>query len=113
MHPIGSHILTFLLGIAVGAGGAYFADKVTDRRRESEAQRAAKKRFRQLAALMPTFISELQNDMATPDAGAVREFFVLKTPGVMLGGSSKHRFRYNESQHKSLKEHLDLLVDAG
>lgn len=113
MHPIGSHLLALLLGVLIGAGGSYFAEKYTDRRRESEARGASKRKFKQLAALMQSFMSELRDDLNNPDAVAVREFFVLQTPGVMLGGSNKHRFRYNESQHQSLREHLDLLVDAG
>jgi hypothetical protein len=102
-----------MLGILIGAGGQYLADKYTDRRRESESRSASKKSFKRLAALMPSFLAELQDDLKNPDAAAVREFFVLPTPGVMLGGSNKHRFRYNESEHQSLKEHIDLLRDAG
>lgn len=113
MHPIGTHLLALVVGILIGAGGAYFADKYTDRRRESEARGASKRKFRQLSDLMPTFIRQLHEDMKRPEAAAVRELFVLPTPGVTLGGSNKHRFRYNESQHQSLREHLDLLVDAG
>jgi hypothetical protein len=62
---------------------------------------------------MATLLSEMRTDLKSPDAEFVREFFVLPNKRVWLGGSSKPRFTYYESDHQNLRGMLDVLEERG
>ena len=102
----------FLVGAATGGAGGYFASKYTDRRRESEADRQAKKEFLATKTKMPAFIKELKADLAEhPD---IREFFVLQK-GVCLGGSELPRFKYEYERDgkDNLLSKMQILENMG
>lgn len=106
-------LIAFLIGIATGAAGQYFADKYSDRRRKKEAEKRTRQTFRDIADKMPALLKEMKDDLATDSMNLVREFFVLPSKGVSVGGSSKRRFTYFETEHEALREKLDLLAHAG
>jgi hypothetical protein len=62
---------------------------------------------------MSTLTSEMRADLSHPEAQFVREFFVLPNHRVMLGGISKPRFIYYESDHQNLRGMLDVLEERG
>ena len=108
-----SHLVAFLVGALTGAAGQYLGDKYSDRRREKEAARRTLKSFRQIAAKMPALLREMRDDLLNDSTDTVREFFVLPNKRVSLGGSTKRRFTYFESEHEGLREKLDLLEQEG
>jgi len=73
------YILTFLLGIATGAAGGYFASKFTDQRRDQEKRKKARRRFLAVKETIPVLIAEMQRDVRLEGYNLVREFFVLQT----------------------------------
>jgi hypothetical protein len=62
---------------------------------------------------MPELIREMRLDLDGDGTDTIREFFVLPSPDVFLGGLTKRRFRYDESNHEGLREKLDLLEQEG
>ena len=107
-----STTIGFLIGATTGAASGYFASKYTDRRRESEVDRKAKKDFLATKTKMSDFIKELKCDLAEcPD---VREFFVLQK-GVLLGGSKVPRFRYEYERdgNDNLLNKMQILENMG
>ncbi|QDV79856.1 hypothetical protein [Botrimarina mediterranea] len=112
MEPWASHLLTFLGGAAIGATGTYFADRFTDQRRDQEDRRNRKRAFDKVAALMPELLREMKQDITAPDAGTVREFFVVPTAGAVIN-STHPRFRYHESEHSDLRGKAELLESNG
>jgi hypothetical protein len=109
---IATHLVTFLAGIAAGAGGKYFADKFTDERHEKEAGRAERKQFADLESLMPDLFKEMREDIGGDATKLVREFVVLPSEGVVFN-SSKKRFAYFERHHPELLHKLEKLHEAG
>src|SRR5688572_20863821 len=93
----GTHSLAFLLGAMTAATGQYFADKYTDRRRRKEAESDEDRTFRALGEQMSDLFGAIRADLEEDRNGLLREFFVLRTPGVTLGFAAPH-FRYNESE---------------
>jgi hypothetical protein len=67
----------------------------------------------ELIRSMPALMSEMRKGLQSPDRATVREFFVLPNQRVMLGGSSKQRFVYNEDVHPTIMSQLDLLEEHG
>ena len=108
-----SSIIGFLVGTATGAAGAYFGQKYTDIRRESEYKSQLKKEFSKLKKQMPELISEFKQDLSKKDNKLMREFFVLPNKRVCLGGSEKSRFVYYEEEHENLRSKIDLLECSG
>ena len=76
---------TFLGGVALGAAGTYFADKLTDKWRALEERRSEKRAFDELATKMRDLFREMKADLEDEKMLLVREFFVLSTPGIALG----------------------------
>ena len=103
----------FLVAIAIAAAGAYFATKYTDRRREKEATGQAREEFLRLKAQMPDLIAAIKTDLASKDGQFVREFFVLESCGVRLGGSEKPRFVYYGEEHGDLHGKITVLENQG
>jgi hypothetical protein len=112
MEAFGWHLITFLSGVAVGAGGTYFAEKYTDRRREGEARRRITSEFSRLRALMPKLFEEMRTDLKGDATGLVRELVLLPSKNVMFN-SNRPRFAYFESEHSALREQLSHLEQAG
>jgi len=110
---LASALIGFLVGTATGAAGTYFANKYTDRRREQETGRRAKQQFLAIKKQMPQLLVEMKADLAGDGNGHVREFFVLPSRRVSLGGSEKPRFVYYEDEHDNLRGKLDILENAG
>jgi len=108
-----STAIGFLVGTATGAAGGYFASKYTDRRREKEGVKKAKKEFLAIKKRMPKLIAEMSTDLAGEGNADIREFFVLPNRKVCLGGSKKPRFIYYEEDHSNFRGKLDILENAG
>jgi len=107
-----SEIMAFLIGVASGAGGKYFADKYTDQRKEKEAASREKRKFRDLRKVMPELFYEIKEDIVGDKNGLVKEFMVIPNERLTVT-SSKPRFIYYEEQHQDLRNKLSLLLDAG
>ena len=112
MEAFGWHLVTFLSGVAVGAGGTYFAEKYTDRRRDKEARNQVKADFARLRALMPKLFAEMRADLQGDATGLVRELVLLPSKGVVFN-SNRPRFAYYETEHSALREQLSLLEQVG
>lgn len=109
-----STLIGFLVGTATGAAGTYFANKYTDRRREQESATDVRKQFLDIKKQMPDLLAEMKSDLAKDHTTSyVREFFVLQSRGIRLGGSEKPRFIYYESEHDNLRGKLDILGNVG
>lgn len=106
-------MIGFLVGAATIAGGTYFANKYTDRRREKEAAKQVKKDFVKIKGKMPALIAEIKTDLSNEGGRLVREFFVLENRRCVLGGSDKHRFVYYVEEHDDLHGKLTILENRG
>ena len=107
-----SEMVAFLLGVASGAGGKYYADKSTDQRKEKEAVAREKRIFKDLQKVMPELFNEMKAAVVGDKSSLVREFFVAPNECVTVT-SSKPRFVFYEEQHQDLLNKLSLLSDAG
>jgi hypothetical protein len=79
---------------------------------EEEAARKGHRRFEELQTLMPDFFQAMVNALRGDTTGSIREFVLLSNPGISFNGS-KLRFRFHETEHPNLRNHADLLCDAG
>lgn len=108
-----SLLIGFLSGAATVAVGTYFAYKYTDRRREKEASKQAKRDFLKIKAQMPDLISEIKKDLSNEKNKFIREFFVLPNKKVCLGGSQKPRFIYYAEEYDDLHGKLTIMENMG
>jgi len=104
-----SNLVAFLLGTATGAAGTYFADKYTDRRKESEEKSKQRRRFRELRESMPELFEEMNADLSKDPL--VREFAVIPNRRVIFNHSIP-RFTYYEDEHPDLQSKILLIADA-
>ena len=112
MVDLVSLLSAFLLGVASGAAGKYFADKYTDQRKDKEARKKIRKKFDSLRKVMPNLLDEMKTDLLGDKTGLVREFVLLPSSGVAFNGS-KPRFHYYEDAHNDLRNKISLLLDDG
>jgi len=104
--------ISFLVGVAVGAAGQYFADKYTDRRRAQEQRSGERRRFAELQALMLGLLNEMTKDFAGPDVNFVREAVLLPNQRVIYN-SDHPVFTYFEDQHPNLAGQFAILENHG
>ena len=71
-----SHFISFLVGMALGASGQYFASKFTDQRRRQEAKRETQDRFKKAREAVPDLIAEMRDDLRKPEHATTRHFYV-------------------------------------
>jgi len=112
MESWGAFLVTFLIGVATGAAGNYFASKYTDRRRDSEKGKKAKHTFMNVKKQMPDLISEMKTDFTKNENSSIREFVVLPNNKVLFN-SQQPRFIYFESQHENLLGKITILENHG
>jgi hypothetical protein len=112
MESWGAYFITFLIGVATGAAGNYFASKYTDRRRDSEDTKKAKDTFKKVKNQMPELISEMKEDFSKNENSSIRELVVLPSNKVMFN-SQQPRFIYFEDQHQNLKGKIAILENHG
>lgn len=108
---IGSYCLVFLIGVATGAAGQYFADKYTDRRRESESTSESLKSFRRMKTNMPDLIAAMKKDFSTDGFSLVREFFVLEGGGIL--NTKGKTISYQGNEIPDLTEKIKMLEHEG
>src|SRR4051812_40151320 len=98
MNAIATHLIAFLTGGFTGATGHYLGEKYTDQRRRQEAQSADATEWKKLYAMMPELLQDLK--MSLEKYPLIREFFVLRVNGVMVGGSRNNpRLAIYENEH--------------
>lgn len=107
-----STIVGFLIGIATGAAGQYFADKYTDMRREKKQKRDEKRLWQDIEGRFPTVIAEMRADFSPEDNRHVRAFFV-KTSRSSLGFVSEPAFEYHTDKHPDLRAAIAYLEQHG
>jgi hypothetical protein len=107
-----THLVTFLVGTAVGAAGKYYADKFTDQRKKKEQRAAATESFRKVLAAMPELLNEMKDDLTREKDKYIRELVVLPNERVIFN-SDRDRFIYYENKHPGLHGKLVTLADAG
>lgn len=112
MESWGTYFITFLIGLATGAAGNYFASKYTDRRRDSEDTKKAKDTFKKVKNQMPELISEMKEDFSKNENSSIRELVVLPSNKVKFN-SQQPRFTYFEDQHQNLKGEITILENHG
>jgi len=104
--------LAFLIGVAVGAAGQYFADKYTDRRRFQEQSSADRKEFAQVEEQLTELFKEMRQDFLGPHGNLVRELVVLPLQGVIY--NSDHQvFCYYADAHPNLRGQFAILENHG
>lgn len=112
MQDLINYGLTFLLGVATGAAGQYFADKYTDKRRRKEEAKLSKKVFKKVNNIMPELIQEMRSDFKDPESNSVREIVILPNKRVSFN-SDRPRFRYYENEHENLMGKIATLENHG
>lgn len=107
-----SHLVTFVVGTALGAAGQYMADRFTDQRRKGEAKREENRKFQGALKAMPELLAEMKKDITEHENEVVREFVLLPNTRVMFH-SDRTRFAYFHSAHANLANQIALLIDHG
>jgi hypothetical protein len=106
-----TYLITFLIGVATGAAGKYFADKYTDQRRKNDARREESRRFKQTRSQMPQLVKEMKKDLTTPETHLLREFF-LSSHKWPLNLQNKNLIYYFED-HPDLQAKVQILENNG
>lgn len=88
MTEVFSYLTTFLVGAGSGVAGKFLADKLTDSRRQREAESRRLSKFAVTAQRMPDLLKEMQHDLRQPAQANWREFFVVPE-GVQFNGPQK------------------------
>lgn len=112
MESWATHFITFLIGVATGAAGDYFAAKYTDRRRDKEGATKIVKIFKNARDQMPDLIKEMKEDFSTHINASIREFVILPNKRVIFN-SDQPRFSYFEDEHENLKGKISVLENFG
>lgn len=112
MASWGAFLITFLIGVATGAAGNYFASKYTDRRRDSEKAKKAIDSFKRIKNQMPELIAEMKTDFTKSENSTIREFVILPYDRV-ISNDQQPRFYYCEHQHENLRGKISILENHG
>ncbi len=112
MDPLGTHFLTFLIGVATGAAGNYLAAKYTDKRRDKENAKKLVRSFNRAKDQMPDLIKEMKEDFSKHQNSSICEFVILPNKGVIFN-SRQPRFIYYEDEHQNLKGKISVLENSG
>lgn len=107
-----THLLTFVIGAAVGAAGTYMADKATDKRRDRQKIDDRIARFRAMRKEMPELFTEMTADLGQPDHKHIREFVLIRSETLSFN-AGEPVLCYYENKHRGLKAKVALLVDEG
>lgn len=106
--------LTYLgvlaFGYILGALKPFFADWLTDWRRQHQAEQERGGRFREIREEMPSVLGEMHEDLE--DDPHVREFIVLNRQAIQFG-HEKPRFEYYRDEHDDLDGKLTILENHG
>lgn len=108
MESWATHFITFLIGVATGAAGDYFAAKYTDRRRDKENKNKTIENFNKAKDRMPDLIKEMKQDFSSHKDDSIREFVILPSKKVIFN-SEQPRFCYFEDEHQNLKGEISIL----
>jgi hypothetical protein len=111
MESWGTLFVTFLLGVATGAGGNYLASKYTDKRREKEGAKRAKEVFGRVKSQMPELIAEMKADFSKEEDSAIREFVILPNERVLFN-SRQPRFSYYADRHSNFRGKIAILENT-
>lgn len=69
--------------------------------------------YTEALAAMPELLLDMSQALRNRDTSLLREFFVLESRRLHLGGSSKPRMTYYEEDYVDLRVKLDILLDYG
>ena len=104
-------LIAFAAGIATETLRPYFSDMLTDRRREREAKMKELEQFRSVVSQMSDLISEMKNDLSSPENSLIREFFLSKRSySLNTGGPA---FIYYVDDHQGLQSKVHILENHG
>lgn len=106
-----STLVGFLFGTATGAAGTYFADKYTDKRREQELSKDARRIWKDIEQRFPNVIAEMRFDFSQPENCHIRAFFI-KRSSTSIGIASEPSFEYHPEKHPDIRAavlHLEQL----
>ncbi len=112
MESWGTHFITFLIGVATGAAGNYFAAKYTDKRRDKEDSNKLVKSFNRAKDQMPDLIKEMKEDFSNQENSSIRELVIVPNKRVMFN-SQQPRFIYYEDEYQNLKGKISVLENLG
>lgn len=98
------------LGYVLGALRPFFADWLTDWRRQRQADQERGGEFREIREKMPALLEEMQEDLE--EDPHVREFIVLDKRTIQFG-HQKPRFEYYRDEHDGLDGKLTILENHG
>ena len=105
--------VAFLIGVAVGAAGQYFADKYTDQRRRQEQSHDEARRFREVARKVSKLIVEMAADATGPNAEHVRDLVLMPSKGAIYNSGGRNVFVYYEEDHPTLRGQFAILENSG
>ncbi len=105
--------IAFLLGVAVGAAGQYFADKYTDQRRKQDLDLESAQRFRDVVREIPKLIGEMAADAGGPNAQHIRDLVLLPSKNVHYSSGGQPAFAYYETEHRNLRGQFAILENNG
>lgn len=112
MESWGAYLVTYLIGVATGAGANYFANKYTDRRHDKEEIKKEAENFTKVKNQMPELIAEMKQDFTNEENSSIREFVLLPSNKVIFN-SDQPRFSYFETEHPNLQGKIAVLENYG
>ena len=109
--PDPTHLLAFVLGVAISALGGFVAWWLVNRHSKQEARAETHQTFDKVCNAMPELIVEMNADVDHPDAATVREFLVFPARRVGPGLGTAKKFRYYEDEHDDLRGKMNILLN--
>lgn len=106
-------LAAFLIGVATGAAGQYFADKYTDQRRRHDESQSSARLFRDVAQQMPKLIAEMAADVQGAQGTYVRNFVLLPSKTAHYSSGREQVFGYYETEHRNLRGQFAILENSG
>ncbi|WOI39198.1 hypothetical protein R1T43_09290 [Alteromonas sp. CI.11.F.A3] len=103
--------VAFLIGVATGAGGTYFADKYTDKRRNKEKNKQDASLFENIWNQHLPLLKEMKEDLENPDLIHHRNFYLLDS-SWMFNFDAPYLVYYID-KHSSLENQVAILESHG
>jgi len=107
-----SNIISLIIGILIGVLSTFWGNRLLDKRRKKDLKKDDENKFKDISSKMPELIKEMKDDFIHNSKSFSREFFVLKTKGVVINSPEKS-IAYYEDEHENLRSKISLLETSG
>ena len=112
MNTIVSYLVTFFSGLIIGILTTYFGNRLFEKAKQKDSEKAMIKKFQNIKSKMPEFLKEMKTDLTNPSMNLCREFIILQSRNVVISSIERPAFAYYENEHDNLISKLLILERA-